>query len=242
MPLISRALVGRLAEQPQPCYMPHAEVSHVPYLQGMFPHVLTTCHRACGKHAYRGTYTHTNRLHMCAQGPVTCRHPARTQKCRNTQTNIHTQNTNVCTRMHTRAHSHRQLLVASRPRSLKVPHAHSKSQKPAQQGSTHVGIRGQQWGRGAQFRGSHGVSPGPQAAGSPGQQAQPCAERRQRGHSPSQQGHHRGCRENMTGESRDFTPPTPSPTLRASPVGVAGSGEPRQGTPGAGGRAAAVSC
>lgn len=52
-------------------------------------------------------------------------------------------------------------------------------------------------GRGvARFPSSHGAPPGPQAAGSPGQQAQPHAERGQHCHSPSQQGHHSGCGEN----------------------------------------------
>lgn len=68
--------------------------------------------------------------------------------------------------------------------------------KPEQQVSRRVGVQRQPWGGGTRFPGSHGAPPGPQAARSPGQQAQPHAERRQHGHSPGQQGHHGGCGEN----------------------------------------------
>lgn len=74
------------------------------------------------------------------------------------------------------------------------PQRAQKSQKPEERVSRCVGIQVQLWGKG--FPGSHGAPPGPQAARSPGQQAQPHAEGRQHGHSPGQQGHHGGCGEN----------------------------------------------
>lgn len=62
---------------------------------------------------------------------------------------------------------------------------------------------------------SYSPSQGPQAAGPPGQQAQPQAQHSQHSHSSSQQGH-RGCRKNMgVVNPRPWEFPTPTPVQRA---------------------------
>lgn len=108
----------------------------------------------------------------------------------------------------THAHVHTDADPQERAQCLQLPGqgapprfprtgAHSKSQKPKQRREQTC------WdavpavgGQCAQAPSSHGAPPGPQAAGSPGQQAQPRAEHPQHYHGPGQQGHHSGRGEN----------------------------------------------
>lgn len=98
-------------------------------------------------------------------------------------------------------------------------------------------------GRGAPFLVSHRVSPCPQAAGSPGQQAQPPAECHQQGHSPGQQGHHGGCGDNVGVSLRTLDPPHSHSNTEGLTCGWgrfmgAMAGDPMNGRPGLGGQLA----
>lgn len=95
--------------------------------------------------------------------------------------------------------------------------ASTVSDKSEKQVSTRVGIQCQLKGCFCvyPFPPSYSPSQGPQAAGPPGQQAQPQAQHSQHSHSSSQQGH-RGCRKNMgVVNPRPWEFPTPTPVQRA---------------------------